>query len=140
MTNFSKLEIEEAIKFIEKMGLGSNLISLALTAGKSTQTFNLLAMKMGLSRANDLFIESMENVLSTYQREWDKKMALAYLNFFTLDELRCVSDGMSNSQAVNKFNAMRIDIGNNIQCSAKNILSALIAEILAEMIEAPNEN
>jgi len=121
---------KDARTFVAQAQIGRNLSILALSAAKRTNTYVMIATKLGSADANRAVSSEIKALLPQYQPEWDENLAAAYEKSFSQEELSSlVSEGRASKYAV-KVIEQQSEIGRDMQSSSEPILIALVTEAL----------
>jgi hypothetical protein len=125
---------EAAVNFVVKQNVGGNLFGLAKAAARRTQTFSMLAAKLGKDRASTLVDEEIAALVPAYQPAWYRKMADVYAGYFSEDELRSLAKDGTASQYAAKWDSQRERIGADVRANSQYILSQLISRALENAV------
>jgi hypothetical protein len=125
---------EAALNFVVKQNAGGNLLALAKAAARRTQTFSMLAAKLGKERASALVDEQIVAVIPEYQPTWYRKMASVYATYFSEGELKSLAEDGLKSKYAAKWDAQRDKIGADIRANSQYILSRLLARALENAV------
>ena len=120
----------DARTFVAQAQIGSNLSTLALLAAKRTNTYAMIATKLGSADASSAISGEINALLPQYQPRWDENLAAAYEKSFSEEELSSlVSEGRASKYA-GKVKEQQSEIGRDMQSSSEPILIALVTEAL----------
>lgn len=120
----------DARTFVAQAQFGSNLSTLALLAVKRTNTYAMIASKLGSADASSAVTDEINALLPQYQPKWDENLAAAYEQSFSQEELSSlVSEGRASKYA-GKVKEKQSEIGRYMQSSSEPILIALATEAL----------
>ncbi len=121
---------KDARTFVAQAQIGSNLSTLALLAAKRTNTYAMIATKLGSADASSAVSGEINALLPQYQPKWDENLASAYEKSFSQEELSSlVSEGRASKYA-GKVKEQQSEIGRDMQLSSQPILIALVTEAL----------
>ena len=121
---------KDARTFVAQAQIGSNLSTLALLAAKRTNTYAMIATKLGSADASSAISGEINALLPQYQPRWDENLAAAYEKSFSEEELSSlVSEGRASKYA-GKVKEQQSEIGRDMQSSSEPILIALVTEAL----------
>lgn len=121
---------KDARTFVAQAQIGSNLSTLALSAAKRTNTYAMIATKLGSADASSAVSSEINALLPQYQPKWDENLAAAYAKSFSQEELSSlVSEGRASKYA-GKVKEQQSEIGRDMQASSQPILIALVTEAL----------
>jgi hypothetical protein len=121
---------KDARAFVAQAQMGSNLSTLALLAAKRTNTYTMIATKLGSADASSAVSSEINALLPQYQPKWDENLAAAYEKSFSQEELSSlVSEGRASKYA-EKVKEQQSEIGRDMQSSSQPILIALVTEAL----------
>jgi hypothetical protein len=125
---------QAALDFVIDQNAGGNLLALAKAAARRTQTFSLLAVKLGRERASVLVDEQIVALMPDYQRAWYRRTASVYAVYFSEDELKSLAKDGDHSQYATKWDSQRERIGADLRANSQLILSRLLAEALENAV------
>ena len=121
---------KDARTFVAQAQMGSNLSTLALLTAKRTNTYTMIATKLGSADASSAVSSEINALLPQYQPKWDENLAAAYEKSFSQEELSSlVSEGRASKYA-GKVKERQSEIGRDMQSSSQPILIALVTEAL----------
>ncbi len=127
--------LNEARTLVAKAHMGSNLPALALSTAQGTDSYSVIAEKLGADDASRIVSEEITALLSKYQPEWDENLARAYEKSFSEEELSSlVADGPA-SPYVEKVKAQLPTVGAEMRSTSEPIVTALVTEALKATME-----
>lgn len=94
-----------AVELIRLQHVGRNLKMLAALVAPRTQTFAMMAAKLGRSETELLISKELDAFADQFQGQWDSNLAKIYARHFTLEELVSLTSGGRNSPYFNKIAA-----------------------------------
>lgn len=124
-----------AVEFVEKSGVGNNLTQLSARAALGTQTYRMIVAEVGEKEANQLLKELIKITTTKYQSEWNQKLAEAYLQHFSIEELNSVYYEKGKSEYARKMLSKRGDVGETMQEKSKGLLNTIVTEILTSIFK-----
>lgn len=125
---------KDARTFVAQAQIGNNLSTLALSTAKRTNTYAMIASKLGSADASSAMSNEINALLPQYQPKWDENLAAAYEKSFSQEELSSlVSEGRASKYA-GKVKEQQTEIGRDMQSSSQPILIALVTEALKETL------
>lgn len=125
---------KDARTFVAQAQIGNNLSTLALSTAKRTNTYAMIASKLGSADASSAMSNEINALLPQYQPKWDENLAAAYEKSFSQEELSSlVSEGRASKYA-GKLKEQQTEIGRDMQSSSQPILIALVTEALKETL------
>jgi hypothetical protein len=115
-----------AAEFIQRQHLGRNLKTLASSAAPRTQTFAMMASKLGQAETQLLVSKELDACADQFQGQWNSNLAKIYARHFTPEELTSLTSEGRNSPYVNKLAAKQGVIGAEMQQLSTPILTAYL--------------
>jgi hypothetical protein len=115
-----------AMEFVRRQHLGSNLKVLAFATAQRTQTFAMLASKIGMSEARGLVSNELDNHAHQFQGKWNENLAKAYAQNFTPEELASLASEGRNSKYIRKLSEKQVAVGESMQRMSTPILTAYV--------------
>ncbi|MGY8773161.1 hypothetical protein [Spongiibacter tropicus] len=81
VTSCSKLgQVSEpkinALDYVIKEQLGSNLTTIANKVFRTTQTYRMIDSEVGIVEADKIVMENLEGNISEYREQWNQKLLL----------------------------------------------------------------
>lgn len=119
-----------ALSMVKTLGLGKNLGQMGLRVATTTQTFRMIAQKLGNEKATVLVKEDLENVLPKYQEQWNKNLAQSYAEHFNSIELRSIANEKQSSQYFPKFKSKQSEVGRSMQAKSTAVLTEFVTEAM----------
>ena len=119
-----------ASEFVQRQALGKNLKTIGYAAIQKTQTFAMLASKLGTSEAQSLVSKELDAYAPQFQSQWNANLAKIYAQHFTSDELASLASEGRNSRHIEKLNAKQQVIGVQMQQQSTPILTAYVSAAL----------
>lgn len=129
-TCFASEASDAALSMVKTLGLGNNLIQMGLRVATTTQTFRIIAQKLGKEKATALVKEDLENVLPKYQEQWNKNLAQSYAEHFNSTELHSVANEKQSSQYFPKFKSKQSEVGRSMQAKSTTVLTEFVTEAM----------
>jgi len=124
----------DALQFVTKFKVGSNLLTMALQAARSTQTYAMLASKLGQDRAQALVTQELRCLLPEYQPQWDNNLATFYAEVFTSDQLISVAQQGRSSKYFADIAAQQGAVGKRMQSKSSSLLSSYVSGALTNVM------
>jgi hypothetical protein len=121
---------DAAFSMVKTLGLGNNLGQMGLRVAETTQTFRIIAQKVGNEKAMVLVKENLENVLPKYQEKWNNNLAQSYAEYFDAVELRSITDEKQSSKYFGKFKSRQGDVGKRMQEKSSGLLTQYVTEAM----------
>lgn len=121
---------QDAITFIEQTGLGNNLSSFALKTAIRTQTFGVITAELGQTKGYSLVQKHVEKSVKTHQEEWNRNLALSYLDHFSAAELKSILKEEEASPYVDKLRVKQGEVGASMQKRSTELLKAVVTEAM----------
>lgn len=115
-----------ATEFVRNQHLGRNLKELAFATAQRTQTFAILASKVGTSEASNLVSNELDAHAHQFQGQWNENLAKAYAQIFTPEELASLASEGRNSKYIRKLSEKQGAVGENMQRMSTPILTAYV--------------
>lgn len=112
-----------AREFVRRQHLGSNLKTLALATAQGTQTFAMLASKIGMVEARRLVSDELDNHAHRFAGQWNENLAKAYAQNFTSEELMSLASEGRGSRYIRKLSEKQDAVGESMQRMSKSILT-----------------
>ena len=119
---------EEALRFVEAMKLGNNIKVLSFRAAQRTNTFAIMQNNIGYEKAKAALTNELNKSISKHQAQWNQNLALAYLEYFTPEELNSISQEKQSSPHAKKFITSQSKVGASMQKTSKGLLEKIITE------------
>jgi hypothetical protein len=127
-------EVNVAIDFVRKTRLNRNFQAIATHVAQATQTMAMLAMEHPV-KIVPAFRTNLDTVTAKYQDQWDMMLAESYMEVFTADELRSLTDEQQQSPYFAKLKSEMGTVGALMQQRAEPLLAKAVAETLAHTVE-----
>ncbi|WP_191487858.1 hypothetical protein [Pseudomonas sp. FEN] len=121
---------EAARSFIAQSHAGDDLAAIALSAAKRTQTYGMLAAKLGAAEANTAVTSEINALLPQYQPKWNQNLAAAYEKSFSPAELSSLASEGRASKYAGKVIERQSAIGKEMQSSSSPTLISLVTAAL----------
>lgn len=121
---------QAALDFVINQNAAGSFLALAKAAARRTQTFALLAAKLGSARASTLVDEQLAALMPEYQLTWYRRMASVYAVYFSEDELKSLAKEGAQSRYAEKWDSQREQISADVRANSQSILSQLLAKAL----------
>ncbi|MEO5933987.1 MAG: hypothetical protein ABIQ08_10600 [Duganella sp.] len=119
-----------ASEFVHRQGLGRNLRTLAQAAVNKTNTFAMLASKLGTSEAQLLVSKELDAYALQFESQWNANLAEIYARHLSAEELASLASEGRKSRYIDKLNAKRDVIGTEMQRLSQPILIAYVSAAL----------
>lgn len=127
---------DDAIYFVEKMGVGKNFPQMVLAVASKMQTAKMITNELGISDGRALIKENVAKATEKYQNDWNRNLALSYLEFFSGEELREVADKKIKSKAFKEIEKRQREIGLSMQKKSMKLLQETAAEAMTNAFTA----
>jgi hypothetical protein len=124
-------EQDAAAAMVREFRLGQKFPVMVLTAASQTQTFKTFMLEAGPAKARQIFTSHMDAVIPKYQSEWDRNLADAYAEHFTVREMRSIVQEKQASPYVKALQKRQRDVGVSMQRRSTELLSKVTTEVLA---------
>jgi hypothetical protein len=115
-----------ATEFVRRQHLGGNLKQIGFMTAQKTQTFAMLASKIGISEAKGLVANELDSHTYQFEEQWNENLAKAYAQNFTSEELASLASEGRNSKYVHKLREKQEAVGESIQRMSAPILNAYV--------------
>ncbi|MEO7066524.1 MAG: hypothetical protein ABI114_06420 [Rhodanobacter sp.] len=119
---------DPAIALVQRFNMGAGLESLANQVAHATTTFGIIAKEHGAAEANQLVKAEISKALPTYQKRWNRNLALIYSKHFSAEELRSLTALGKSSPYAGKFRSTHAVVGGEMRAS--QLLQKLVTEAL----------
>lgn len=126
--NAYSLPEDEAIKFVEKLQLGRNFYDMAYKTAQASQTYAMIVSEIGSREATKLLNTELNISIKKYQKQWDKNLALSYLEYFTPAELNSLAEEKDKSPYKYKMLNKQNDVGRAMEKKSQEIFVKVISE------------
>ncbi|UGQ47445.1 hypothetical protein [Massilia endophytica] len=121
-----------AVDFVQRHDLGSNMETLGLAVAQRTQTFALMASKLGQSEAKVLVSREMDIQAARFQPQWNANLAKVYSRHFSPEELASLASEGRSSRYLAKLGSKQAEIGAEVQQVSAPILTEYVSASLNE--------
>ena len=121
---------DAALSMVKALALGNNLGQIGLRVATTTQTFRMIAQKLGHEKATVFVKEDLEKVLPKYQEQWNKNLAQSYAEHFNSTELRSIANEKQSSQYFSKFKSKQSEVGRSMQDKSTAVLTDFVTEAM----------
>lgn len=121
---------EAAYLMVKTLGLGNNLSQISLRVATTTETFGIIAKKLGNEKAMALVKQDIANVRPKYQDKWDHNLAQSYAEYFDTAELHSITNEKKLSKYFGKFQSKQSDVGKRMQEKTLPVLTEYISEVM----------
>lgn len=119
-----------AAEFVQRQRLGSNLKTLALVAARRTQTFAMIASRLGMTEAQLLVSKELDANAGKFQGQWDANLTRIYARHFTPAELASLASEGRSSPFANKLAAKQEVIGAEMQQQSTPIVASYVSSAM----------
>ncbi|MYN43532.1 hypothetical protein GTP23_00440 [Pseudoduganella sp. FT93W] len=116
-----------ATELIQRQHVGRNLKTLATAVAQRTQTFAMMASKLGMPATQSLVAKELDAYAGKFQDQWNANLATIYARHFSAEELVSLTAQGSNSPYAPKLAAKQNVIGAEMQQLSTPILTAYVS-------------
>lgn len=124
-----------AADFIQRQHVGRNLKTLAVSVALRTQTFAVMASKLGTSEAQRLVSQELDAHAGQFQGQWNANLAKIYAQHFTPQELTSLASEGKNSRFFNKLIAKQEVVGTEMEQLSKPILTKYVTATMTSAFD-----
>lgn len=117
---------DSAAAFIQRQHVGRNLKTLAVSVALRTQTFAVMASKLGAPEAQRLVSQELDAHAGQFQGQWNASLAKIYAQHFTPQELASLASEGKNSRFFDKLIAKQEVVGTEMEQLSKPILTKYV--------------
>lgn len=107
--------------FIQRQHVGRNLKTLAVSVALRTQTFAVMASKLGAPEAQRLVSQELDAHAGQFQGQWNANLAKIYAEHLTPQELASLASEGKNSRFFDKLIAKQEVVGTEMEQLSKPI-------------------
>lgn len=118
---------KEAMTLVQRQHLGSNLKTIALAAAQKTETFAMLASKVGAPEARTLVSKELDSQARKFEGKWNRNLADIYAQHFTPEELASLAAQGPKSKYADKMAGKQPEIGGEMRRRSTPILISYVA-------------
>ena len=118
---------KEAMTLVQRQHLGSNLKTIALAAAQKTETFAMLASKVGAPKAKTLVSKELDSQARKFEGKWNQNLADIYAQHFTSEELASLAAQGPKSKYADKMAGKQPEIGGEMRRRSTPILISYVA-------------
>jgi hypothetical protein len=122
----------QAVDYIVKAELGSNLTRFAYSKAKVTQTYQTIQSEIGNDEAQRIIAIELDKAIKKHQQQWNENLAQAHTGYLTNKEINSLYYNGKNSPYSIKRNKVQIKIGKRMQSSSDDLLAKVVSEGLQE--------
>jgi len=115
-----------AMELVQRQQLGSNLKTIALATAQQTETFAMLASKVGAPKAKTLVSKELDSHAREFAPKWNQNLADIYARHFTADELASLAAEGKKSKYADKMVAQQGAIGGEMRRASTPILISYV--------------
>jgi hypothetical protein len=115
-----------AMELVQRQNLGSNLKTIALATAQQTETYAMLASKVGAARAKTLVTKELDSHAREFGGKWNQNLADIYTRHFSADELASLAKDGKKSQYAGKMVEQQGAIGGEMRRASTPILIAYV--------------
>ena len=112
---------------VQRQHLGSNLKTIALAAAQKTETFAMLASKVGAPKAKTLVSKELDSQARKFEGKWNRNLADIYAQHFTSEELASLAAQGPKSKYADKMAGKQPEIGGEMRRRSTPILISYVA-------------
>jgi hypothetical protein len=123
-------DVKDAVYFVEQTNLGKNLYSISYRHASRTQTYQMILLEFGKRKASRVLNTELTASIKKYQQQWNKNLALSYLEYFTPIELNSILKKKGKSPYIHKMKDKQKEIGISMQKRSKQIIIDVGSEAL----------
>ena len=120
----------DAVKFIEAIGAGKNLKILSSRVARNTTTYRVMIAKAGAKKVNRLLKKELKESIKNHPSQWNKNLAKAYLEHFTVKELNSLTNEKQKSPYRKKLVKNQRKVGISMQRISKKLLNTVVTKAL----------
>jgi hypothetical protein len=120
----------DAVNFVEELHLGKNLYNMSNAVVRKSQTYQIITSKIGKIAAEKLVDKELRASINQYQSEWNKNLALSYLEYFTPSELNSLAQEKMKSKYFNKMKNKQKEVGVSMQKKSQDLLIKITSQAL----------
>lgn len=118
---------QAATEFVQRQHLGDNLKMLGIATAQKTQTFAMMASRLGQAEAQLLVSKELYAYAEQYQAQWNANLAKIYARHFTAEELASLVTQGKTSPFVGKLVGKQRIIGSEMQQLSTSLLTDYVS-------------
>lgn len=118
---------QAASEFVQRQHLGGNLKMLAIATAQKTQTFAMMAARLGQAEAQLMVSKELDAYAFQYQGLWNANLAKIYARHFTAEELASLLTQGKTSPFVGKLVEQQRIIGSEMQQLSTPLLTDYVS-------------
>jgi hypothetical protein len=120
----------EAVALINKNNLSSNLPKMALQVIRKSQTFRGMVSKIGEQKSEKVIAKHLEIQIGNHILEWNRNLAEAHLEFFTLPEMRSIFKEKGRSPFFKAYRKVKKDINHSMRNKSGDLFTKIVTKTL----------
>jgi len=121
---------QAASELVQRRQLGSNLATLGIAAAQKTQTFAMMASRLGQAETQRLVSQELEAYANQYQGQWNANLAKIYARHFTAEELTSLATQGKTSPFIGKLIEKQRVVGSEMQQLSTPLLTDYVGAAL----------
>lgn len=121
---------DAAYTMVTQGPLANSLMTVATEYVRRMAGYANLERRIGDSQAQTLVQAELERLQPHYQDTWNQNLALAYTDFFSVEELNSLAKEGPYSRYVDKLKAERADVLQSVRARSTDLLRAFVLEAL----------
>lgn len=126
---------ESALKMVKELRLGQNLGAMSYRMAKITTTYQGVAAKVGVEKADELLRAELAISVPKHQDQWDKNLAKAWAPLMARAEFESITAEKQKSPYAAKFTSLQNQAGTAMRADSEKLLSTVIAEALNNVFD-----
>ena len=126
---------EIALRHVKTFDLGSNLVPLSLSIAQMTHSYGMIGARIGAESARNLVEAELAKAAPAVRDEWDRIVAMSYLDHFTPEELDSITLQGRRSPFAGKLVSARQDVQASLDSRGKDFITIFVAKALGRALE-----
>jgi len=118
---------QTAAEFVQRQQLGNNLKMLGIATAQKTQTFAMMASRLGQTEAQHMVSKELDAYADQYQGLWNANLAKIYARHFTAEELASLVTQGRTSPFIGKLMEKQRIIGYEMQQLSTPLLTDYVS-------------
>jgi len=131
---------KEAMTLVQRQHLGGNLKIIALATAQKTETFAMLASKVGVPQAKTLVSKELDSHARQFEGKWNKNLADIYAQHFTPEELSSLAAQGPKSKFADKMAGKQPEIGGEMRRRSTPILISYVTAAMKSALTRASKN
>lgn len=131
---------KEAMTLVQRQHLGGNLKIIALATAQKTETFAMLASKVGAPQAKTLVSKELDSHARQFEGKWNKNLADIYAQHFTPEELSSLAAQGPKSKFADKMAGKQPEIGGEMRRRSTPILISYVTAAMKSALTRASKN